>query len=754
MPTQPDLRISFHDYYQPRATAGVYTVEATQVLEKGDDPVPTPGHELPEVVERFEVRAVRFVLDESSVHALYPAEGAEGDYRLTLPHITLNRAVLPWERETEGHALEDVPVREPWLALLVFRAGELPDDPDARGDAVSRTVEELRCPTEKDVLGPKLADEGIDADVSASTTKTIDVPREVFSAVVPRLDELRHLAHVRDVTTAPLLLDDGEVLTEGRYAVIAANRFARTTGAHAVHLVSLEGWKEWLGDAEPPEQDRAGCLDDGGTPEEYRAFRLCSLRSWSFRCDPAAVLDARSLLDALAEPGRADPENLAPRLRPADGGAGGEAADYAARRLWLGYAPVPYRVGSGELTFGWYRGPCAPAAVPPVPVVGRSTPHTTADHALIFEPENGLFDVSYAAAWTLGRALALSDPAYAAELAQVRRELANQAVEGLAVAGDPHLESLGIDPERPARTATTATGLAAGGLGRALVDALAAPQRPEDDVPATPGVRTRRTRAGVGALAGGRMQRLLRRTARERGSGMPTWLDGVALLRGVPFRYLVPHQDLLPPESLRFFVVDRQWVESLVAGARDVGVHTAVDVAADAALTAEVDAARTGQRAAAGVLIRSALVRAWPVFDLLATASGAPVIELRRDHPAPDVLLCLFGEVPDEVVIREPGQGIHFGIDHGDVISLRGLDPGPTLGYPLERSFPDEGTVFDDHLRPAAGTPDVLDLRGIVPALAQALDRDDLTPAEFALQLVNAPVEVSIRAGAPTEETA
>ncbi|MBW4716414.1 hypothetical protein [Saccharothrix obliqua] len=719
MPTQPDLSISFHDYYQPRATAGVYAVETAQVLKKGEDPVPTPGHELPEVVERFEVRAARFVLDESSVHALYPAEGAEGDYRLTLPHITLDRAVLPWERETDGHALEDVPVREPWLALLVFHAGELPDDPDARGDAVPRTVEELRHPAEDDVLGPTLADEGIDAAVSASTTKTIDVPREVFSAVVPRLDELRHLAHVRDVTTAPALLDDGEVLTEGRYAVVAANRFARTTGAYAVHLVSLEGWKELLG--------------DDAVPDEYRAVRLCSLRSWSFRSDAAAVLDARSLLDALADPGRDDPENLAPRLRPG-GGVSGDAAEYAARRLWLGYVPVPYRVGSGELTFGWYRGPCAPAAVPRVPVVGRSTPHPTADHALIFEPENGLFDVSYAAAWTLGRVLALSDPAYAAELARARRELANEVVRILAVAGDPHLEG-----------ATTP-----GGLGRVLVDAFAAPQRPEPDVPATPGVRTRRTRAGVGALTGERL-RPLHHVARERGGTMSAWLDGLALLRGVPFRHLVPHQDLLPPESLRFFVVDRQWVESLVAGARDVGVHTAVDVVADAALTAEVDATSTGPRAAAGVLIRSELVRAWPVFDLSATASGRPVTELRRDHPAPDVLLCLFDAIPDEVVIREPGQGIHFGIDHGEVISLRGLDPGPDLGYPLERSFPDGGSVFEDHLRDAPGDPDVLDLLGLVPALAGALDRADLTPAEFALQLVNAPVEVRIRA--TTEET-
>ncbi|MFD6394036.1 hypothetical protein [Nocardia sp. NPDC060259] len=40
-------------------------------------------------------------------------------------------------------------------------------------------------------------------------------------------------------------------------------------------------------------------------------------------------------------------------------------------------------------------------ALPPSQAQSRS--FTTADHALIYEPEHGLFDVSYAAAWTLGR---------------------------------------------------------------------------------------------------------------------------------------------------------------------------------------------------------------------------------------------------------------------------------------------------------------------------------------------------------------
>jgi hypothetical protein len=143
------------------------------------------------------------------------------------------------------------------------------------------------------------------------------------------------------------------------------------------------------------------------------------------------------------------------------------------------------------------------------------------------------------------------------------------------------------------------------------------------------------------------------------------------------------------------------------------------------------------------------LVRAWPVFDLIATAGATEVHELRRDSLAPDLLLCLFDAVPDEIVIREPGQGIHFGIlsagDDRDVISLRDLAPGDHLGFPLGRDFPAEGSLFPRYLRAGAdGTPDVLDLGatgGLVAGLAAEFGLDGLTPGQFALQLVDAPVE-------------
>lgn len=182
----------------------------------------------------------------------------------------------------------------------------------------------------------------------------------------------------------------------------------------------------------------------------------------------------------------------------------------------------------------------------------------------------------------------------------------------------------------------------------------------------------------------------------------------------------------------------------------DVGAHTSLDRDLHPVLTERIS--RTGATLpVAGLLINSELVHAWPVFDILATtADGEPVGELRRDHLAPDVLLVLWDGVPDQIAIREPGQGIHFGINSEERISLRHLT-GNRVGYPTDTEFPDpglpdSGTVFDYLRTDSVGElPDVLRLSGedgLLAALSAAcLPSGRLTPGQFALELVNAPLE-------------
>ncbi|MFB7128222.1 hypothetical protein [Kitasatospora sp. NPDC056273] len=725
MPTQqPKFDITFHDDELPIATPGTYTVDVQHVLKDANGTPIDRDEPLPRASEAFEIRAVQFVLDASSVHAVFPGNGASGDYHLVLPHITLNRPILPWEREPKWSRAE---ARAPWLALMVFREGELAEDPDAMGLATSRRVAELCRPGEAGVLGPAIT--GLPAETLESTCRTIDVPVDLFRRLIPTEDELYYLAHVRKVEKAQRRFE-GEVLTEGDFAVVNANRFPRTAGAYTCHLVSLEGHDKPL----------AGTIAPGTTH-----LRLCSLWTWSFSSDPEAGLDARGLLRNMTAPGIADPHRLTLRLEPAATGTGGDAEDtYVTQRLALGYVPVPHRVLSGELGYAWYRGPFTPVGARRVPATPEH--HTTADHLLIYEEDHGLFDVGYAAAWTLGRAIALSDPDYAGDVTRARRHLANQAATMIALASDP---------ARAART-TTDQPVPRPGLewlhtlaAASVVSALAAPPVDAAEVPRATG-RIPLSRAEARAtLRTKAAQSALRATADQHIASLPTWLDKLNLLDGVPFHYLVPHPDMLPEESLRVFAVDPGWINALIDGAASVGIHTSMDAQLDDALRAATTARSTGARPAAGILIRSQLVPAWPAMTITAHSAGSQRAELRRARLAPDTLLVLFDGIPDNVTIREPGQGIHFGIDDEQgrpVIGLRQLTPNATspLGASLGRDFPDDGSsIFDRFLRP--GGNDVLHLLGnggLVPALTQALRTGpQLNASEFAVQLVNAPLE-------------
>ena len=55
------------------------------------------------------------------------------------------------------------------------------------------------------------------------------------------------------------------------------------------------------------------------------------------------------------------------------------------------------------------------------------------------------------------------------------------------------------------------------------------------------------------------------------------WLARLRLLHNVPFAYLVPHEALLPLESIRFFYLDRNWTDAAVDGALAVGAITTKD---------------------------------------------------------------------------------------------------------------------------------------------------------------------------------
>ncbi|HEX6036987.1 MAG TPA: hypothetical protein VFZ20_03080, partial [Longimicrobium sp.] len=255
------------------------------------------------------------------------------------------------------------------------------------------------------------------------------------------------------------------------------------------------------------------------------------------------------------------------------------------------------------------------------------------------------------------------------------------------------------------------------------------------------------------------------------------WLGRLCLLEGVPFPHLVPDPAVLPPESLRFFYLDRGWIEAAVDGALSVGSATGRDrMVSDALYTDVRDAAlraaaalRGGEPAdggdassaagapafpprCAGLLLRSALVSGWPGLSVRGLAGSEPLSVLRMERLSGSVLLCLWAGVPDAVELAEPQQGLRFGLDAEGKVRLRAV-AGP-VGRPLGDAVLDvagtpgmlrAGRTLD--LRPGTGT-------GLLAALAARLGPGASaagprpTPAELAVQMLHAPARLRLAAPA------
>jgi hypothetical protein len=244
------------------------------------------------------------------------------------------------------------------------------------------TVADLRDTTAGPVHWPGLGgDPGDHPDTDRVTV--IDVEKRLLVTLLPSERDLRLLTHVRQTPGVP-----GQPNEER--AVVLGNRVPRRNGISIVHLVSLEG--RFVGGG----LDLTGVADD-----DY--VRLVSLKSWRFACvDPQG--DLTGLLTTLDR----TPSTL--RLPP-------QQDAEAERHLSAGLVPLAHRLRRSGATVSWYRGPLIPCAPPgEIPL-----PAQTADSLVRYDPAIGMLDVSYAAAWELGRLLAARSTQLATSLYSWKR---------------------------------------------------------------------------------------------------------------------------------------------------------------------------------------------------------------------------------------------------------------------------------------------------------------------------------------------
>jgi hypothetical protein len=233
-------------------------------------------------------------------------------------------------------------------------------------------------------------------------------------------------------------------------------------------------------------------------------------------------------------------------------------------------------------------------------------------------------------------------------------------------------------------------------------------------------------------------------------------------LTGVPLPAIVADPNLLPPESLRLFVVDQRWQRSLLAGAFSVGRSASDQLAVDAqaltaALPAIANADETGLPVMSGILLRSGVVKGWPTMRVVGSAQGTVVPVVRRENLLPTVLLVLFaGPAPvDQVVFSEPAEAVHFGVDTDEDSgkatgqkTLRAIT-GTDAGNPLMTNG--AGVTVTVPYRSAA----VLDVAALAGAMVGPLNgahgNDDgqgqpraFTAREFAVEMIKGVQSVTV----------
>ncbi|WP_422769973.1 hypothetical protein ACN28C_25035 [Plantactinospora sp. WMMC1484] len=350
----PEQTVTFSAYRRPALVAGDYQITVSQTVdrESGDF---TSSY-------RFGIGAERVALPPAAIRYVFPPDGSLGDHSNTLPHLVLDRPTLPWERQTGGGAADGG--QPPWLALLLFTEEERP---------APRTITLADLRNDDALPSGQPAPERYESDDDPVTV--IDVPVPLLTESLPAYRDLHLLAHVRRGSGS-----DDDPATET--AVLVGCRLPAAGATSTVHLVSLEGRYLPGGAFHLPHPGR-GVTTVPTVP-------LVSLASWRFAC----VSDAHSfpaLVHRLADDGGT--------LRLPESGE-----PEADRYLRDGYVPVRHRQRQGGQGVGWYRGPLTAGPRDPGPVPPRRTP----DGLLRFDPELGMFDLGPAAAWQLGRLLALA----------------------------------------------------------------------------------------------------------------------------------------------------------------------------------------------------------------------------------------------------------------------------------------------------------------------------------------------------------
>jgi hypothetical protein len=519
-----------HSNAVPDLPAGGYTVRVRQTIT-------APGATTQALDSHLEVTAPRWVLPADQVLSTFPPNQAAGAFSSRLPQIVLRRRTLPWERELDGRATTSpLPRQIPWLALVVLADAEceyrgakpIADcitkgvvlegrNDAATGASIVVTDEVVRqvFPTkeelpllahvrEVDLSDTELALGDDDGWLAVVLSNRLPQPGVRYRACLISLEgqhgELADSAPVAEEFSGAFVYEqaalDYDLLSYEYAHVVDQAKAAPTSGTHAAagrSATVADAWSTTTTTSATAETWQAHNLLSDGTARLVGAMHGVSmgviapavrqltfpvLATWQFTCTGAG--DFQSLVQGL------DVGMLGtPPEPPPPPGPGERPAPPATRPppevLDTGHVTLGHTSRDGEPGSVWYRGPLVPRPT------SRQKPDArghlalahASDHLRRVGPD-GRENLALAAAFEIGRLLALAEPSVVAALLNWRKEGFEQARREALLEREPTISVL-------LATVDTLTGFAAG-IGHQLIADLGAdgaarlgPVRPPTD---------------------------------------------------------------------------------------------------------------------------------------------------------------------------------------------------------------------------------------------------------------------------------
>lgn len=722
--------------YPPPVRPGRMTVQASQQLSGHDKSGAEKLGQAALKEERLVIscEAAGLTLGKEEVYSVYPPENAFGIFETVLPHMVLSRKTLPWERSMKIEGA-------PWLAILLFSEKEdaVLENPDVSEAFTERP--ETYCPVKEK--------EGYETGTSCMV---LDAAADLFCAVCPAADELAMLAHARCVNRDHKAA--GHDFQEEWLSVLTCSRLpcsgAGETGLrNTIYLVSLEDFCDFLTDNDLRSQV--------ASKSKWKRVRIPVLAFSSFYSKKEEY-DFSKYFRALT----ADTM----RVRAAEPDAG-KAIPFLQR----GYSAHNHMLRDGGRTVSFYHGPLLPWDAP----CTKPKYELFADARSVYQPELGMFDVSQSAAANLGKMLALQDNVFAKALLRFRKSNKLNAEENFyrnrQLAGLYGLKATNSGDKALARTMDLEM--------TALLSDLMERQQAElghGDVDGQQPV-IRREKAADPRLVLEEKPALFEAglyydflsDGAEIPEAITDFLADLSLLYRVPFSYLVPDEQMLPEDSIRFFRVDFNWLYALLDGAMTLGRCFQEDYEQDTILLEQILSnvyekrcavrprllqkgpeelkshveqcfLKAGNRAAGqmntGFLMRSELVKSFRGMEFAAYAEkgdAEPLPCLRLEVIGRDILIGIYAGECNYLEIRQPPEGMHFGMEKaGDSYAklLRNLNTGELLADKEENRV--QITLRD-------GRTGVVNIAETAENIRRKLDLDQVTSAHLALQLIQNP---------------